>query len=92
MLRFLAFKQRTTPHLNGEVTYVSDDSIEDKISGQRYYTAHVMVPETEIARLGTLKLQPGMQTEVMINAGERTALRYLVQPLADGVNRAMREE
>ena len=32
-----------------------------------------------------------MPAEVMIKTGQRTALAYLVQPILDSVNRAMRE-
>jgi HlyD family type I secretion membrane fusion protein len=91
-VRLLAFKQRTTPLLNGTVTYVSADSLEHPTTRQHYYQAQVKVPEEEIARLGDLKLQPGMQVEVMIRTGDRTAFQYLIQPLLDSVNRAWREE
>jgi HlyD family type I secretion membrane fusion protein len=99
-LRLLAFKQRTTPVLNGEVVYVSADSIEDKqrlqgvggMGSPRFYIAHIAVTEAETARLGGLELKPGMQAEVMIKTGDRTAFRYIIQPIVDSLNRAMREE
>lgn len=43
-------------------------------------------------KLGALTLLPGMPAEAMIQTGERTALSYLVKPLADQLNRAFREE
>jgi HlyD family secretion protein len=52
----------------------------------------VSVSQEEIAKLGNLKLQPGMQVEVMIRTGDRTAFQYLMQPLLDSVNRAWRED
>jgi HlyD family secretion protein len=39
-----------------------------------------------------LLLQPGMQVEVMIQTGDRTAFQYLVQPIVESVNRAWRED
>jgi HlyD family secretion protein/epimerase transport system membrane fusion protein len=91
-IRLLAFKQRTTPLLHGNVIYVSADSLENPTTRQQYYTARIAVPDEEIARLGKLKIQPGMQVEVMIQTGDRTAFQYLVQPMVDSVNRAWREE
>jgi HlyD family type I secretion membrane fusion protein len=91
-IRLLAFKQRTTPLLNGTVTYVSADSLENPMTKQHYYLAKVAVPQAEIEKLGALKLQPGMQVEVMIRTGDRTAFQYLMQPLMDSVNRAWRED
>jgi HlyD family type I secretion membrane fusion protein len=91
-IRLLAFKQRTTPLLHGTVTYVSADSLQNPATQQQYYVAKIEVPDTEIERLGALKLQPGMQLEVMIQTGDRTAFQYLIQPIVDSVNRAWREE
>jgi multidrug efflux pump subunit AcrA (membrane-fusion protein) len=91
-IRLLAFKQRTTPILNGAVNYVSADSLEHPATRQQFYIARIEVPETELARLGDLKLQPGMQVEVMIKTGNRTAFEYMIQPIVESVNRAWREE
>jgi HlyD family type I secretion membrane fusion protein len=91
-IRLLAFKQRTTPLLHGKVIYVSADSIENTVTRQQYYAARIEVPDKELARLGELLLQPGMQVEVMIQTGDRTAFQYLVQPIVESVNRAWRED
>lgn len=92
VIRLLAFKQRTTPLLHGTVTYVSADSLENQMTRQQYYVARISMPDGELERLGELKLQPGMQLEVMIRTGDRTAFEYLIQPIVDSVNRAWREE
>ncbi len=92
VVRLLAFKQRTTPLLNGEVIYVSADSLENPVTREQYYVARIELPMSEVDRLGGLKLQPGMQVEVMIRTGDRTAFEYLIQPIVDSVNRAWREE
>jgi HlyD family secretion protein len=54
--------------------------------------ARIDIPAEEIAKLGKLKIQPGMQAEVMIRTGERTAFQYLIQPMVDSLNRAWREK
>lgn len=91
-LRVLAFNQRTAPLLEGRVSYVSADSLENKTTRQQFYVAYIVVPDDEIGRLGGLKMQPGMQAEVMIKTGDRTAFQYILQPIVDSMNRALREE
>ena len=46
----------------------------------------------EMERLAERQLYPGMPAEVIIKTGERTALRYLLQPILDSMHRAWREE
>jgi HlyD family secretion protein len=77
--------------LNGRVVYVSADRLIDQRTGQGFYTARVEVLPGELGRLGPLALVPGMPAEVIIKTGERTALQYLLQPLADAMARAWRE-
>lgn len=90
-LRFSAFSQQTTPQLKGEVVSLSPDLSRDQISGELFFTARISIPDEERAKLGTNKLQPGIPVEVHITTEERTALSYLVKPMADQINRAFRE-
>jgi HlyD family secretion protein len=90
VLRFPAFNQRTTPEVNGEVTRVSADVTVDPKTGASFYTARISLPDSELARLGTLRLIPGMPVESFINTGERTVLSYLVKPLSDQIKKAFR--
>ena len=92
LLRLSAFNQRTTPELNGVVTRVSPDTTTDQRTGQSYYTIRVSMPQAEIARLGDVKLIPGMPVEAFVQTGERTLLSYLIKPLNDQLMRAFREK
>jgi HlyD family secretion protein len=49
------------------------------------------MPETELAKLGGNKLQPGIPADIQIKTQDRTALSYLVKPLTDQITRAFRE-
>ena len=77
VLRLSAFNQRTTPELNGEVSRVSADTATDQRTGQAYYTIRISLPPTEVARLGDVRLIPGMPVEAFVQTGERTMLSYL---------------
>ena len=92
LLRLSAFNQRTTPELNGIVTRVSPDATTDQRTGQSYYTIRISMPAEEIARLGDVRLIPGMPVEAFVQTGDRTMLSYLVKPLHDQFMRAFREK
>jgi HlyD family secretion protein len=91
LMRLSAFNQRTTPELNGLVTRVSADVTTDQRTGQSYYTIRVSLPPTEVARLGDVKLIPGMPVEAFVQTGDRTMLSYLLKPLNDQLMRSFRE-
>jgi HlyD family secretion protein len=92
LLRLSAFNQRTTPELNGVVARVSPDVTTDQRTGQSYYTIRVSMPPEEVARLGDVKLIPGMPVEAFVQTGDRTLLSYLIKPLRDQLMRAFREK
>ena len=92
LLRLSAFNQRTTPELNGVVTRVSPDVTTDQRTGQSYYTIRVSMPPQEVARLGDVRLIPGMPVEAFVQTGDRTMLSYLIKPLNDQLMRAFREK
>jgi HlyD family secretion protein len=91
VLRLTALNQRTTPELNGVVSRVSPDVTTDQRTGQSYYTIRVQMPPSEVARLGEVKLIPGMPVEAFVQTGDRTMLSYLMKPLSDQLMRAFRE-
>lgn len=92
LLRLSAFNQRTTPELNGTISRISPDTTTDQRTGQSYYTVRVSMPPEEVARLGEVKLIPGMPVEAFVQTGERTMISYLAKPLSDQLMRAFREK
>jgi membrane fusion protein, type I secretion system len=92
VLRFSAFNLRTTPEINGTVMRVSADTTTDQRTGQSHYTIRIAMTKGEIARLGDVKLIPGMPVEAFVQTGERTVLSYLIKPLHDQFMRAFREK
>ena len=90
-MRFAAFDQKTTPGIEGEVSMVSADLVQEQRTGMSYYTARVLLNPEEVARLGNAKLLPGMPVDVFIKTPGRTALSYLIKPLRDQAERAFKE-
>lgn len=91
VLRMSAFNQHTTPELNGVVTQISPDTATDQRTGQTYYTTRISMPPEEVARLGQVKLMPGMPVECFVQTGDRTMISYLTKPLYDQLMRTFRE-
>jgi HlyD family secretion protein len=92
LLRLSAFNMRTTPEIYGKVTRISADASTDQRTGQTYYTVRIAMPPEEVAKLGGLKMVPGMPVEAFVQTGERTVISYLVKPLSDQVMRMFREK
>jgi HlyD family secretion protein len=92
VLRFSGLNQRTTPELNGVVSRVSADTIPDQRTGGSYFLVEITLSAGEAARLGAVKLVPGMPVEAFIQTGERTMLSYLLKPIVDQAYRAFREK
>jgi membrane fusion protein, type I secretion system len=91
-LRFSGLDQRTTPVINGNLTQISPDTTVDLKTEQRYYTVRVSLEPNETARLGSVKIVPGMPVEVFVQTGSRSALSYLLKPLDDQISRAFKEQ
>ena len=92
VLRFSAFNVRTTPELFGIVSKVSPDAFFEEKTGRSYYKAEVLLREGELAKLQGQQLIAGMPVEVYIQTGERTPINYLLKPITDYFNRALRED
>jgi HlyD family secretion protein len=91
-LRFSAFNQRSTPEIAGVLTRISADTTSDQRTGQSFYVIRVAMSPEEVARLGEVKLLPGMPVEAFVQTGERTVLSYLMKPLRDQFMRTFREK
>ena len=90
-LRFSAFNQRTTPEISGAITRISADVSQDQRSGQNYYVIRIGISPEQVARLGNVKLVPGMPVEAFIKTYDRTVISYFTKPLHDQILRAFRE-
>ncbi|KAB2882264.1 MAG: HlyD family type I secretion periplasmic adaptor subunit [Pseudorhodoplanes sp.] len=92
LLRFTTFNQRTTPEIYGTVTRISADITTDARTGASHYTIRLRMTPQEIAKLGDVRLVPGMPVEAFVQTGQRTVMSYLTKPLFDQLTRAFREK
>ena len=86
-VKFPGIHDRSAPLIKGALTRLSADTVTDEKSGQKYYTADIRVPYSELKKMnigndaGQLQLRPGEPAMVMVSLRSRTALQYLVEPL-----------
>lgn len=90
-IRIHAFNQRATPELRGTVLRVASDVVRDPQTGQTHYPIRVGIPPEELRRLEPFRIVAGMQADVFLETGERTAMSFLTRPLTDQVAKAFRE-
>ncbi len=91
-IRLTAFNRRSTPPVDGRVTFVSPDRLINSETGLPYYKVVVEVLPESLEKLHDIELYPGMGAVAFIATGSRTALDYLISPIADSFERAMRED
>lgn len=77
--------------LDGNVTEVSDDAIEDEKQGL-LFTARIAVPNAKLqVDDKLLPLSPGMMASVEIKTGTRTMMEYVLSPVMKATDEAGRE-
>ena len=93
-VRFSAIHDRAIPIIHGRLTRISADSFVDEQSGRSYFTAEVRVPPEQMSLLGpsAKTIGPGLPVEVIVPLRKRTALDYLLEPLAHTLWRSGREQ
>ena len=72
-------------------SFAYSDITTDQRTSQSYYTIRIAMAPEQVARLGEVKLVPGMPVEAFVKTGDRTVMSYLMKPLSDQLNRAFRE-
>jgi HlyD family secretion protein len=70
----------------------ADVVVDQRKPDQPYYVIRIKVSDDEIARLGDVKLVPGMPVEAYVKTDERTVMSYLIKPVHDQIMRAFREK
>lgn len=84
-VRFPGLRERNPPIIHGHVTRISADSFTVEETGASYFRAEIVVPASELAKMGrgAETLRPGAPVEVVVLLRKRTALGYLLEPLTN---------
>ena len=91
-VRLLAYQRGLAPPIEGLVSYVSADSLEDERTGESYYLARVRLAAGALDALDDVRLMPGMPVDVTIVTGSRRAIDYFLEPMLRHLRRAFREK
>lgn len=91
-VNLLPYLQRNLPIIEGRVTAVSADAITDERTGERYYEVKVVVTRDHLKEIAPeVELSPGMPADVLIVTGERSALRYILEPFERSFRMSFRQ-
>lgn len=95
-VKLTGLNQRLAPRLPATVANVSADRMTDPRSGAAFYQVQLAVDDSALAETARtlghrVNMLPGMPTQIAIATKERTVLEYLISPITDGLERAMRE-
>jgi len=89
-LRFTTFNSRTTPLVNGKLSYIAADAMTDK-DGVPYYAIQVRPHPESLREAGIPAIKPGMAAEVYVLIESRSVIDYLFTPITDTLRRSLRE-
>ena len=91
-LRFPSFHARSIPVVEGRVGTVSQDRLVDEATRIPYFLVIVHIKDSDLPAELKDRLKAGLPAEVVVPTGERSALEYIFNPLADAMHRTMREK
>jgi HlyD family secretion protein len=75
------FGNASVSEIKGKVEDISADAATDNLSGETYYTARVVVPPDEAARLAPEELKPGTRVQVSVASPDSRIITGLVTPI-----------
>ncbi|GJD95455.1 HlyD family type I secretion periplasmic adaptor subunit [Methylobacterium iners] len=90
-IKFPSFQARRTPTIFGTLKTVSRDRLIDDTTKQAYFAGIVEIHDDQVPGEVRPRLMAGLPAEIVVSAGERTALDYLVRPFFDAMGRAFHE-
>lgn len=91
-ITFPNFDTNLTPELDGQVSRVSADALVDEATSRRYYTAELTLNDGFDAIIDGQELRPGMPVSAFLQTDARTPASFLLKPIRDYWQYAMREE
>jgi membrane fusion protein, epimerase transport system len=90
-VRLTSISRRQRIPMQGVVTVISADRLNNSQTGTDYYSARVALSPSTSAQ-DHISLIPGMGADVFIRTGARTPFEYLLSPIANSLQFALREK
>jgi HlyD family type I secretion membrane fusion protein len=90
-IRFPAIHSRRMQMMSGKLASISHDRLVDEATKQPYFLGLINLSEATLDERAREKLVAGMQADVVIATGERTALEYMISPLADALHSSFKD-
>jgi HlyD family secretion protein len=90
-IRFPGLHSRRIQVMTGKLASISRDRLVDDVTKQPYFLGLISLTDAVLDERYRDKLVAGMQADVVISTGERTALQYIVSPLSDSLNTSFRD-
>ncbi|MFE1599238.1 HlyD family type I secretion periplasmic adaptor subunit [Methylobacterium sp. ID0610] len=90
-VKFPTFQTRRTPTILGTLKTVSRDRLIDDTTKQAYFAGIVEIDERQVPAEVKHRLLAGLPAEIIVSAGERTVVDYMVSPFFDAMGRAFHE-
>lgn len=90
-IRFPAFHSRTIPVMLGKLQSISHDRLIDETSHQPFFRGLISLNRADIPEEWRSRIRSGMPAEIIVAAGSRTVLSYLISPLTSSLRKSFRE-
>jgi HlyD family secretion protein len=90
-IRFPGLHSRRIQIMTGKLASISRDRLVDDVTRQPYFLGLINLTDAELDERYRDRLVAGMQADVVIATGERTALEYIMSPLTDAMHTSFRD-
>lgn len=90
IVKLTAYEFSTYGGLEAKLEYISADTSQND-DGDSFYTVRVRTNKAGFGEKEALKIIPGMTASVDIITGKRTLLEYLINPIIEAKNKALKE-
>lgn len=92
-VRILALNPRWHHPMNAKVIMVAPDKTSNDKTGVSFYRVDLRIDPKELTKLKQdERITPGMPASVMMVSGKRTLLGFLISPITDTMEHALREQ
>jgi len=92
-VKLTAYDSSVYGSLDGVIANISPDAVQDEDTGEWLYTIKVRTNTNNLkSKRGELRILPGMAAEVDVLNGKRTVLAYILKPIANVGDKALRDK